>query len=478
MSRFDEISKYIWKDGDGPDDITKMLFSSWDDLFSMSEEDVQAFHLEAARRRFADLSPHVKALAQQAEAAGVTEINSYEDLVPLLFQHTQYKSYPISFVEKGRWDMLTKWLDGFTTVDLSQVDASQCRGMDEWLDLIEAESTLRPFHTSGTGGKFSFIPRTGVEANLFSLSMIKSCEPFGDEPGVELGFDQARLPAIYPSVRYGRYSAQRIVAFLSEFLTPSPEQMYTLNNSTLSTDLVSLSGRVRVAQAKGELHKIQLNDSQRFAFRRYLDELERRPQETDEFMQRMMDELHGQVVFCVSQTSYLAQVAEDGLKRGIRNVFGEGSVGIFGGGAKGVTLPDNYLEKIYEFTGHRQWSLAYGMTELVGVSPLCPEGYYHVPAYHIPFLLDPDTGAMLPRSGQQTGRYAGLDLLTSSHWGGIVTGDKVTMEWDRDCPCGRSGVHIHDTITRYSESTTGDDRVLCSATVDNTDSALQELLAV
>jgi hypothetical protein len=30
--------------------------------------------------------------------------------VPLLFAHTVYKSYPPSFVEKGRWDRLLQWL--------------------------------------------------------------------------------------------------------------------------------------------------------------------------------------------------------------------------------------------------------------------------------------------------------------------------------------------------------------------------------
>ena len=69
-----------------------------------------------------------------------------------------------------------------------------------------------------------------------------------------------------------------------------------------------------------------------------------------------------------------------------------------------------------------------------------------------------------------------MDLLPSSYWGGIVTGDQVTLEWDRVCPCGRKGVHAHDSISRYSEAVTGDDKITCAATIDNTDAALQQLL--
>ena len=45
------------------------------------------------------------------------------------------------------------------------------------------------------------------------------------------------------------------------------------------------------------------------------------------------------------------------------------------------------------------------------------------------------------------------------------------------CPCGRKGGFMHDKISRYNTNVTGDDKITCSATVDNTDAALQSLLA-
>ena len=61
--------------------------------------------------------------------------------------------------------------------------------------------------------------------------------------------------------------------------------------------------------------------------------------------------------------------------------------------------------------------------------------------------------------------------------GGVISGDKVTTDWDRACPCGREGAFIHGDIERYPTNVTGDDKITCAATVDNTDAALQKLLA-
>lgn len=465
-------------DSEAADEISRTLSKDWDTLFGMRRADVEAFQLEAARERLATLRPQVRALDSTATEAGVKQIEKLDDLTPLLFQHTQYKSYPISLLEKGRFDLLTKWLSGLTTVDLSHVDARGCTGIDEWLELLERETPLQPFHTSGTTGKLSFFPRTALERDFWMLGYLKMFEGFGDDPGVDLGFDGVRMPCIYPSLRNGRFVAQRLVKFLAENVAPTPEQCYTLTQGTLSADLMSLSGRIRVAQAKGELDKIQLTAGMREALRRYLEEMERRPLETDAFMQQMMTQLKGERVLLTSQTSYLVQAAQDGIARGIRGVFARDSIGAVGGGGKGVVLPDNWEKLISEFSGIPTWRLSYGMTEITGNLPLCSEGYYHAAAYHIPFVLDPETGAPLPREGRQTGRFACFDLLAQTYWGGIVSGDKVTIEWDRTCACGRKGAHIHDDIVRYSEAVTGDDKVTCSATVDNTDAALQALLAV
>jgi hypothetical protein len=108
----------------------------------------------------------------------------------------------------------------------------------------------------------------------------------------------------------------------------------------------------------------------------------------------------------------------------------------------------------------------------------CEEGRYHVQPWTIPFLLDPDTSRPLPRKGRQTGRAAFYDFLNRSHWGGIISGDEITIDWDASCPCGRSSVAIEHDIMRYSEKQgVEDDRISCSATREVHDEAVDFLKA-
>ncbi|MEJ0048169.1 MAG: hypothetical protein WDN04_20155 [Rhodospirillales bacterium] len=81
---------------------------------------------------------------------------------------------------------------------------------------------------------------------------------------------------------------------------------------------------------------------------------------------------------------------------------------------------------------------------------------------NVPFVLLPDTGEALPRTGTCTGRYAFFDLAAETYWGGYITGDEVTVTWDEACPCGRTGPYIHRLVQRYSDKQGGDDKISCA----------------
>jgi hypothetical protein len=459
------------------DEISAIFERSWDELFTMPAPDVEAFQLASAKRRFEELLPQLGGLKAQAETHDVTRIDSLEDLVPLLFLDSIYKSYPLPLVEKGRWDLLTKWMSNYTTQDLSGVDVSGATGIDSWLGLLEAQTDLRVIHTTGTSGKLSFFPRSSYEVEIWSRGFLKVMEGFGDDKGVKLGPGGERMPVIIPIPRYAYYIAQRSLDYLQQHVAPTPDQLYVLNQGRLSADLVSLAGRIRVAQAKGNLSEMKLDERMRVAMRNYLDDLERRPAEQGEFFRRIVEEIGGQRVFMSSPGNVLLQAAQGGRALGLDHVFAADSCGMTSSGGK-VKLPDDWLEQIKEFTGLYNWRGAYAMSEMVTLMSGCKHGHYHIPPYLIPFLLDPETGAPLPREGTQTGRFAYLDLLAQTNWGGIVSGDKVTLSFDDPCPCGRLGPYVHHEISRYSAQVTGEDKITCSATVDNTDAALQQLLAI
>ena len=458
------------------DDLSNMVERSWDELFGMDRLQREEFQLRSLRRRFDELFPKLSSLRVQVEDAGISRIGRLEDVVPLLYHDSVYKSYPVSLIEKNQFDRLTRWLSGYTTVDLTNVNVSRCDGVDSWIDTLDAQTPVRVIHTTGTSGKLSFFPRSTVEIRSFFRSHLKVHEGFGSEPGVRLGDGQTRMIVINPTPRHGRQIRHRCFPLMRKYVTPAPDQLYTLDHE-VSADLVSLSGRIRIAQAKGELSKITLSDSQRAALVKYLADLDKRPADAASFYQRIAAELRGKRVLAGGFTNLLQDAARTGLERGMRNIFAPGSIGMTGGGNKeGVLLP-NWLDLVREFTGIRKWAMNYGMSEMISMVPMGDEGWYHLPPYVIAFLLDPVSGALLPRTGVVTGRLAFYDLLAQTNWGGIISGDKVTIDWDGPSPSGRKAPRIRADITRYSAEITGEDKVTCAATVDQTDTALQALLA-
>ena len=113
------------------------------------------------------------------------------------------------------------------------------------------------------------------------------------------------------------------------------------------------------------------------------------------------------------------------------------------------------------------------MSEISALHWACDEGHYHVQPWVIPFVLDPETSEPLPREGVVTGRAAFYDFLNESHWGGVISGDEITIDWDTPCKCGLKSIHIHHDIMRYTEKEgVEDDRISCSATQDVQNSAI------
>ena len=335
------------------DDLSNMVDRSWDELFGMERAEREEFQIKISTPSPRRAAPKLSSLRVQVEDTGVSRIGELEDVLPLLFHDSVYKSYPISLIEKNQFARLTQWLSGYTTVDLTDVDVSHCQGVDRWIDTLDAQTPVRVIHTSGTSGKLSFFPRSTVEIRSFFKSHLKVHEGFGSEPGVRLGDGQTRLIVVNPVPRYGRQIRHRCFPLMQQYVTPAPDQLYALDYE-VSADLVSLSGRIRIAQAKGELSKITLSESQRAAMVKYLADLETRPADAASFYQRIANELRGKRVLAGGFTHLLQDAARTGLERGMRNIFAPGSLGMTGGGNKEGALLPNWLDLVREFTGIRQ----------------------------------------------------------------------------------------------------------------------------
>jgi hypothetical protein len=188
------------------------------------------------------------------------------------------------------------------------------------------------------------------------------------------------------------------------------------------------------------------------------------PNRLEEFLERVTEELKGKEVYIGAAWNIAHGMAKKGLDEGRAAVFAPNSVVTSGGGAKGMTPPENWQEETARFFGVDHIQMRYGMSEVFGNHCGCENGHYHLVPWIIPFLLDPETSELLPRKGTVTGRAAFFDLGAETRWGGFITGDEITVNWDEPCGCGRSTRYVLGDIRRFSEKNGGDDKISCAAT--------------
>jgi len=75
------------------------------------------------------------------------------------------------------------------------------------------------------------------------------------------------------------------------------------------------------------------------------------------------------------------------------------------------------------------------------------------------------------RNGTHTGRFGVIDLTQESRWGGVLSGDEVTMTFG-PCKCGKPGPFVEPMIRRFSEKEGGDDKITCAGAPEAHDKAL------
>ena len=96
--------------------------------------------------RFQQHRQSIEMLRKLADRLGITELNEFDDVVPLMFSHTAFKSYPAALIDKKRFDLMTKWLDKLTSYDLSNVDTTGCTSIDDWIDRLDEQTPLAGHH--------------------------------------------------------------------------------------------------------------------------------------------------------------------------------------------------------------------------------------------------------------------------------------------------------------------------------------------
>jgi hypothetical protein len=242
-----------------------------------------------------------------------------------------------------------------------------------------------------------------------------------------------------------------------------------------SADLLWLAARIRFAAARGDSGRVEVPA----ALLERRGELEQAQANESAAVQAWVEEiagLQGRHVLWQVFPADIYRIAAARLENGERWSFTPESRVVCQGGSKGRTLPPDWFDTVKRFVEVGQVIQTYGMAELTGLSPLCSAGRYHVQPWVIPFVLDPESSALLPRNGVQTGRFAFFDLATNSHWGGLMTGDEIELDFDGRCECGATTQHFSSHISRLSDKRGGDDKISCTATPQAYEEAMEFLV--
>jgi hypothetical protein len=438
--------------------VDKLLaYQGQPDRFDVAWAALQASQIAAMNERFQDRKDKIKLLAHRANEAGIEAVTSLADMVPLLFPHTAYKSYPESFLSEEKWDRLSKWLGTVSPNPVAAIDMASINGIDDWIDQLQAKGNYISC-SSGTTGKSAML--IASEADM-DWSRVDTVGVFAWGSGVAPKQDR-KLIGCAPVATVPK-NAIISEAQYAAFANPDwPRWVYPVPPITVGslTKMVVLRKRM----ADGVASPQEIAD-----FESTSDE---RQAVLDKAIELTADEIivnRDKKLMVAGLWSGLHAVAKIVRDKGFSaKDFDPDNCIYVGGGLKRALLPDDYQEFVhgtFNIPAERTFQ-NYSMQELNSGMPKCREGgRYHLPPWMVPFLLNEEGDQLLPMgAGEVEGRAAFFDLSLDGRWGGVITGDKISVNFG-PCACGNKGATVKDNITRYADIK-GDDKIGCAGTVD------------
>jgi hypothetical protein len=413
--------------------------------------------IEALDERFQERLDQVPVLRQRADDEGIKRIESLDDLVPLLFPHTVYKSYPAALVDQGRWAQLNRWLDSVSATRID-VDVAGVEDLDGWIQRL-VDHGIYVSASSGTSGKSSFLTKTSADLDATSDSHFRTFEAAGIE--IDHGWHLVSLSPNDSSMS-GRRQGERMQERMAR---PDNFPRYPLPPRTEGhLAFMTRLARVQRAMVDGtaapdEIAAVETESAARQAL-------------TERILEHNAEQILGHADERILLGTMLAmawRLVEALRARGAKpGDLTADNVVYMAGGTKGVTLPADAEEQICELLHVRpeRFIQIYSMQEINVGTARCLERRYHMPPELVLLVLDEPGERLAPIApdGRVEGRAAFFDFTVDGRWGGTISGDKVTADFG-PCPCGQPGATVHPDITRFANLADGD-KITCAGTMD------------
>ncbi|MGO9934369.1 MAG: hypothetical protein ACLPV8_21495 [Steroidobacteraceae bacterium] len=440
--------------GEAVERLTRLVEA--EDRYDIPFADLRDAQIRAMNERFQERKDAIKLVGHRAREAGITELRSLEEAVKLLLPHTAYKSYPENWLAQKRWDRLSKWLDTVSTQRVPVGKVSDAEDVDDWIEKL-AENGFFVSCSSGTTGKSAMLVASREDMDwckkeaVATYSWGSGVKPMRDRRI----FGMASVAHVPRNLATGE-------AYTAALQDPNSERFaYPVPPITVGalTQMVVL--RKSIADGTAQPGDIAAFEAISAARQKAVDAA------VGITAQAVVAARHGRI-HVTGLWAGLYSVAKAVREMGYsgKDFHPENSIYV-GGGLKRAKLPDDYREFVYETFNiqpvrHYQ---NYSMQELHSGMPRCRAGgRYHVPPWVVPMILDKAGDNLLPMIGEYEGRAAFFDLSLDGRWGGVISGDKVSINFS-SCACGCKGASIRDDIVRYADLE-GDDKIGCAGTVD------------
>jgi hypothetical protein len=395
--------------------------------FFLKYKKAQEYLLPAIRHTFKHHFENNFLYHRVCEVNGVTPdmISSNKDLnkIPLL-PDAFFKDYP-------EGNGFLHWLKTIFTGSLPKpIFKTDNPSHDEIIEEFNKKGTSIMF-TSGTGGRFSFIPRDARSWNRVKYSAMKSVIELmdynPDDQVILLIPDPRQTNLTIASlfgIAYDLYDPANIHVALdmkitTQFLRMQRDETIGISEKIKAKALSTISPLV---QRTSDLRIIHL-----------LDHIEKT----------------GKRANIAGPPFWLDRIMERMKKEGKTVHLPESQI-LTGGGWKAEEnkrLPEEiFREKVQEVLGIPQdrYHDVYAMSECSSVFLSCEGHYKHIPPVIVPFVLDEDLNQL---GYDQVGRFAFIDPLPDSYPGFIITGDRVKIL--EHCPiCHREGPVLDIEVTR------------------------------
>jgi len=426
-------------------------------------EEVRDIQVAAIAERLAEQGERIKLVKLRAADAGVTEVKSLEDVVPLLLPHTAYKSYPENFLTEKKWDRLTKWLGTVSAHPTDNVDLSGVEDIDDWVAAC-GRAGHHVSCSSGTTGKSAMLVASQADLDFAAKDGVAAVQWGSD---IRAG-DMRTTAGAAGAVAYTPRNTAMGMAMMGAFVDPAAPRFNSgLPPVTIGsmTKMITLRKAIADGSAKpGEIAEFEAESAGR-------------QQALDAAQEGAVDDIiakRDQRLYVTGMWGALYPFAEAVRARGYSAKDFHPENGVFlGGGLKRAKLPDDYREYVYEtFNLHPRFIYQmYGMQEINTSMPRCQEAQrYHLPAWLVALPLNKDGDELATGFGAKSfqgkveGRAAFFDLSMDGRWGGVISGDRIEIDFG-PCACGNASPSIKDDIARYADLE-GDDKIGCAGTVD------------